>query len=91
MKGYIKDPDATLDYSFDWTPWLGADNLSGSTWEITPSGAPIVPGSDIYTTKTTTVYITGGEIGVEYTLTNRVTTAAQRTDDRSIKIRIQER
>lgn len=93
MKGYIKDPQATLDYEFDWAPWLGTDYITESNWDISPTGsANIVVGSEtIPTNKTTRCFIEGGDVGDEYILTNTITTVGQRTDERSIKIRIQER
>lgn len=94
MKAFIKDPDATLDYEFNWLPWLGTDQISGtnSVWALTPVGsATIVDGSSSNTTTTTRVFIQGGEVGEEYILTNTITTISSRVDERSIKIRIQER
>ena len=30
-----KDPNADLDYGFDWTAWLGAtDTITESTWSV---------------------------------------------------------
>jgi len=92
MKAFIKDPDATLDYEFNWLPWLGTDTISDSAWAITPSGsAGIVTSSESHTTTSTRVFIEGGDVGEEYTLTNTINTTGSRTDERSIKIRIQER
>ena len=55
MKGFVKDPDATLDYSFDWSPWLGTDTISTSQWFIDSSGLSIVPASEtIYDNSTKT-------------------------------------
>lgn len=90
MRGFVKDPDAILDYEFNWAPWLGTDTISTSTW-IADSGITIVPASESHTTTTTRVFISGGALGQDYNLTNRITTAASRTDDRSIQIRIRQR
>src|SRR5207237_8913736 len=35
-----KDPNADLDYQFDWTAWLGTDTISTSTWSA-PIGSQI--------------------------------------------------
>lgn len=90
MKSFVKDPNATLDYSFDWGPWLSNDTISSSTW-IAESGITIVPASESFDATTTTVFITGGADKENYILTNRITTNASRTDDRSIQIQVRHR
>jgi len=92
MKAYIKDPEAVLDYEFNWLPWLGTDTITNSSWAITPSGSGgILGSSESNTTTTARVFVEGGDVGDEYTLTNTIVTTGSRTDERSIKIRIQER
>jgi hypothetical protein len=90
MKGYVKDPDAVLDYGFDWGPWLGTDTIATSTW-IVESPLTIVPASESNDSTTTLVYISGGTAGQDYDLTNRITTNDGRTDDRTIKIKVRSR
>jgi len=91
MKTFVKDPDATLDYSFDWGPWLVTDVIASSTWSINNSGLSIVGASEDYDDTTTTVFLTGGADGEKYEVTNRITTAASRTDERTILIRVRQR
>ena len=45
MKGFVKDPDAILDYAFDWSPWLNGDEISTSDWYVDSGGIDIVNGS----------------------------------------------
>ena len=90
MKGFVKDPDAILDYKFDWAPWLGTDTIATSSWTA-ESGITIVPASESFDDTTTTVFISGGAAGQNYRLTNRITTNASRTDERSIEIKIRQR
>ena len=90
MKGFVKDPDAILDYTFDWGPWLGSDTISTSTW-IVESPLAIVPASESFTDTTTTVFISGGDLGEGYTLLNRITTTGSRTDDRTVEIKVRNR
>ena len=79
-----KDPDSTIDYTMDWgTKYLNGDIITVSAWVI-PTGLNLV--SDSNTTLTTTVFISGGTLGETYRITNRITTAAGRIDDRSIDI-----
>lgn len=80
---FSKDPDAKLDYTVDWTKWLAGDTISKSEW-IVPDG---LNGEDDSNTSTTaTIWLSGGTAGHEYTVTNRITTAAGRVNDRSFKI-----
>ena len=85
---YQKDPDAVLDYTIDWSSWLGDDTISASSWTV-PSG--LTKDSDSNTTTAATVWLSGGTEGVIYTVTNQITTAGGRTDERSIKILVVER
>jgi hypothetical protein len=86
---YTKDPDATLDYTLDWSEWLETDEtIDTSTW-IIPEGITTV--RDSQTDTTATVWLSAGNLGQRYTATNRVVTSAGRTDDRSIYITIRNR
>lgn len=91
MKGFVKDPDATLDYTIDWARWMDtSDFISSSTW-IAESGITIVPASESFTNTTTTVFISGGSPGQTYKITNRITTNGNRIDERSFELRVRER
>jgi len=91
MKAFVKDPDATLDYSFDWGPWLGAtDTILTSTWTV-DSGLTVVPASESFDDTTTTAFLSGGAVNMKYNVTNRITTNGSRTDERSILIRVRDR
>ena len=89
-KQYIIDPDAKLDYGFDWSDWLATgDTLSTSTWAITPTGPTL--SDDSNDTTETVVWVTGCTSGVTYTLTNSVVDNDGREDDRSITLVCAER
>jgi hypothetical protein len=90
MKGFVKDPGATLDYSFDWGPWLGSDILATSNW-VVEVGLTVIPASESFTDTITTLFISGGTDGEEYIITNVVTTNGSRTDERSIEIKVRQR
>jgi hypothetical protein len=68
MASYKKDPNAVLDYTFDWTAYLTplADTISTVTW-VLPTGLTKVSQSN--TTMTATAFISGGTIGETLTLT----------------------
>lgn len=89
LKKIDKDPSGVLDYSFDWaTNWLGADTISTSTWTV-PAG--IVKDSDSDSSGVTTVWLSGGTPGTQYTITNTIVTAAGRTEERSVIINVKQR
>ena len=81
----IKDPEAVLDYSIDWSDWLGADVISVSTWTV-PSG--ITKDSDSSTATVAIIWLSGGSANTDYTLTNKIVTTAGRTALRSIVVSV---
>lgn len=85
---YTKDPHAVLDYVLDWTKWLSGDTIATSEWTV-PAGLTLNSHSN--TTKRTTAWISGGSASQSYTVTNRITTAGGRTEDRSFIISVAER
>jgi hypothetical protein len=84
----VKDPDAVLDYSINWSTWLGDDTIAASTWTADNDGLTVVSSSN--TTTATTVWLSGGVGGI-YNLRNRIVTAGGRTDDRTIQIVVEQR
>ena len=91
MKRYDKDPDSVGKYTFDWSKWLavlGSDTISTSTW-ILDSG--LTNDSDSNTTTEASITLSGGSAGRNYTVTNRIVTAAGLTEDRSWIFRVVER
>jgi hypothetical protein len=85
-----KDPQATLDYSVDWSDWLvGADTISTSTWVIqtyTGDTAPIVNTAQSVANGIATIYVRGGTEGKIYRITNRITTGSGLTDERYFRL-----
>jgi len=88
MEQFLKDPAATLDYTIDWSLYLGADTIQTSTWTVSTGLTKV---TDTKTNTTTTVWLSGGAAGVDYLVTNRITTVGGRIDERSITIRVRER
>lgn len=86
---FIKDPDAVLDYGFDWSNWLGSDTILTSTWFITPT--TLIEDASGSTTTTTTIWLSSGAVDVVYIVTNRIVTAGGRTEDRSFQLIVNER
>ena len=93
---FIKDPDAILDYRFDWSSWLqNGDTISSCQFIVSP-GITVGNGSNgalapTNTTTNATVWLIGGTAGQVYTVTSRIVTSQGRTDDRTITIRVQNR
>ena len=89
MATLFKDPNATLDYSVDWSAWLPTgDTISQSAWTV-PAG--LTKGAESVGTGVATVWLSGGTVGTRYGIVNRITTAAGRIDDRTLTLVVQER
>lgn len=87
-KGYptwTKDPEAVKDYTLDWTDWLAGDEITDSTWTV-PAG--LTKDSMGNTTKVTSIWLSGGVLGESYILSNKIRTLGNRTESRSIEIRV---
>lgn len=88
----IKDPDAVLDYTIDWSDYLQAgETIASSTWNVMPAStsASFQIDSMSKTSDTATVRVTGGSVGHIYRLVNQVVTSSTRTDDRSLTLRVE--
>ena len=88
-RDHKKDPDAVLDWVWDWNEWLDDGETISNSQFIVSVG--ITVDSESNTTKTSTVWLSGGTAGQVYQVTNRIATSGGRTDDRSITIRVVER
>lgn len=81
-----KDPNAVLDYQFDWAEWLQTlETIATSTW-TPPVG--ITMNSSSNTTTTATVWLSGGTAGLYYDIINRIVTNQGRTDERTLRVLI---
>lgn len=92
MATYKKDPNATLDYTFDWTAYLLpiGDVIASVTWVLTPGLTKVAQSNS---TTSATAFVSGGVSGSNETLTCRITTSSTppRVDDRSIILKITDR
>ena len=87
-RSFVHDPDAVLDYKFDWSAWLGTDTITSHT--VTAATGLTVDSTEA-TTTAVTVWLGGGTEGVTYTVTCHIVTAAGREDDRTVTVTVQER
>ena len=95
MITFNKDPNAKLDYSFDWREWLVADTIFSHSLMVDPTaeeGGLTVATEPAPTENNgiVTFWLQGGNDGETYNVTCRVQTPAGRTDDRTMKIRIKQ-
>jgi hypothetical protein len=88
LKWPFKDPDEVLDYVVDWSARLTTDTVATSLW-IVPSG--ITKTAEAFDNTTTTIWLSGGTIGITYEFVNRIETAGGRTMDQSIKLQVKTR
>jgi hypothetical protein len=102
---FIKDPNAVLDYKFDWKPltngsgdsdWLDtAETITAKTITISPSVAVtglIADSSSITDTSTSvTVWLSSGTDYTDYQVACKIVTNGLRTDERTITICVRNR
>ena len=85
---FVKDPQATTDYSIDWTAPLTAagDTIATSSW-TTDAGVAIAKST--YTGYVATAFVSGGTVGSSYSVTNTITTAGGLTLAQNFIVKIQ--
>ncbi len=86
---FLKDPDATLDYAFDWSSWLQSGETISSYSITVDSG--ITKEGDSQSNGVVTVWLSGGTAGQTYSVSCKITTSMSRTDERTMKIFVMER
>lgn len=98
-----KDKDEIVDYSIDWSRFLGDDTISGVTWFIDDAAgaktqvtdASVVNGLQFVAGTNTTTVATArfglGTNNVRYKITCRVSTVEGLQYERSVYLRIKEK
>ena len=98
-----KDPDETVDYSVDWSRFLGDDTITSTTWFIKDSSgnkeqasdAEVVNGlqfvSSTITSQVATARFGLGTNNIRYTIICRINTSGGLQYERSIFLRIREK
>jgi len=89
MDDFVKDPDAVLDYTVDWSSWLESGETISSHTITVPTG--ITKDSDSELSGVVTIWLSGGVDGTNYIVACEITTSLSRVDERSILIRCRER
>lgn len=87
---FVKDPDAVLDYAFDWaTYWLQETETISSYVISVDSG--LTKDSDSDSDGIVTVWLSGGTGGANYEVSCKITTSLGRTEERTIGVIVRER
>lgn len=86
---WIKDPNAVLDWVFDWSDWLAVSETITARTVTVATG--LTKDSDSAGTETVTVWLSGGTAGESYSVACRITTSSARIDERTITVRVQQR
>ena len=82
---FEKDTVEKLDYTVDWTTWLGTDTITGVPVWTVPT--PLVLESQANSALKATAWISGGVTGKVYDVACKITTTAGRIAERSILIK----
>jgi hypothetical protein len=86
---FIKDPNAELDWQFNWSDWLAiGETISSASFAVDDGLTVNSTGHD---DTLATIWVSGGTAGKVYRVTCHIVTSDSRTDDRSINIRVMER
>ena len=86
---YMKDPDAVLDFAFDWSDWLATSETISSHVVTVDTG--ITKDSDSESSGIITVWLSGGTAGNDYNVACKIVTNANRTDERTMTIKVKNR
>lgn len=85
---FIKDPDSTEDFAFNWVADLDGDTISTSTFTLPDGLTEVSSTNSAYATQ---IYVSGGEECRTYRVVNRIVTAGGRTLDKTIRLYVRER
>ncbi|MGW8177393.1 MAG: phage fiber-tail adaptor protein [bacterium] len=98
---FVKDPDAILDFKFDWkaltngtgnSDWLDAlETISTHTVSVSPTGLTVDSSSITDSSTSVTVWLSGGTADTTYEVTCEIVTDNSRTDQRTIRVYVRER
>lgn len=88
MKTFVKDPDAVLDYVWDWTDWLDQDVIQSHTFTL-PTDLTKVDDSEA--DGKVTLWMSGGVAKKSYIVGCEIVTAGGRTDERSAIFNVRDR
>jgi len=85
---FLKDPDSTEDFAFNWVAELDGDSITSSSFTL-PDGLTQV--SVANTSSVAQIFVSGGASGNTYRITNRIISSGGRTLDKTIRIYVRDR
>jgi len=97
---FMKDPDATLDYKFDWkaltngtgtSDWLQSGETISSHTIDADSGITVDSSAITDTNTSVTAWLSGGTADVDYAVRCEIVTSSARTDERTMTIQCRQR
>lgn len=88
---WTKDPNAVLDWLFDWSDWLAEGETITTATITATTGLTADAGTIVNSNEAVRVWLSGGTAGQRYEVTCRITTNGSRTDDRTAQIMCAER
>ncbi|WP_250502855.1 hypothetical protein [Caballeronia sp. AZ7_KS35] len=84
VPSFIKDPQAVLDFNWDWSAWLGeGETITDKT--VSPDAGLSVNSSSIEG-GVVSAWLSGGVAGANYIVACTITTSAGRTETRRIQV-----
>lgn len=94
-----KDPNAVLDFEFDWgtgkdrrvPPWLEDDETIATATVTVPAGLTKEDAEVSDDGKSVIVWLSGGTAGTSCGVVCHIVTTQSRTDERTMTIAVQER
>lgn len=90
-KSWDKDPDAILDYTWDWSDWLqGGETISSHAITISPADE-LTKNSSANDADSVTAWLSAGEVGTVYKVTCEIVTSQSRTEHRTATFTVVER
>ena len=89
MASFIKDPDATLDFVFDWSDWLATGETIASQDVTVEDG--LTKGSVTESSGQVTVRLSGGTVNTRYSVACKITTSSGQIDERTMSILVKNR
>lgn len=91
----VKDTEAQLFYTFDWSEWLPTgDSLDSVEYTITARANdpdPLIKESEGISGDTTYIELSNGQEGKVYTVTAKITTTEGLIDRRNFRVKVQAR
>lgn len=87
-----KDPDAIVDYTFDWSEWLTTDTIVSATITIADSVTMVKNSQAIVdSNQSVRIWLSGGAARDRAAVSCKIVTLEGRTDERTFYIRVRDR